>query len=267
MRKMVTGTIFLKNLIKIVPVTIFLLTFVWGAQDGRAQMTRDESIARFIKARFLYKNGDYPEAVAVYEAILEGGLESGALYFNLGNSYFKQGLLGKAVLNYERARRLIPRDSDVKANYKHALSLTKSHTAFSAQSFWQRKIDQHIQFFTMDEMTIILLTAGILLGGIYLVSLYFSWPGRQTKRCLVFLVLIFLASFLGFIAKQQSERNFAIAILTSDSKFEPRQEATTHFTLQEGEKVKILKSMGMWVKIQRLDGKAGWILKESMEEI
>ena len=31
-------------------------------------------------------------------------------YANLGNAYFKTGQKGRAILNYERARRLMPQD-------------------------------------------------------------------------------------------------------------------------------------------------------------
>src|SRR4029077_19623718 len=44
------------------------------------------------------------------------GHESGPVYFNLGNAYFRAGNPGRAILNYERARRLMPRDPDLHAN-------------------------------------------------------------------------------------------------------------------------------------------------------
>jgi len=42
------------------------------------------------------------------------------VYYNLGNACFRQGKLGFAILNYEQARRLAPRDPDILANLRFA---------------------------------------------------------------------------------------------------------------------------------------------------
>src|SRR3989344_6976224 len=88
---------------------------------GFAQMTPESASAKFTVANELYKKGSYAGAAKVYEAVRAGGYHSGALNFNLGNTYFKLGQLGKAILNYERARRILPRDADVLSNYRYAL--------------------------------------------------------------------------------------------------------------------------------------------------
>ena len=72
--------------------------------------------ALFIRANGLYGDGKYAEAAAVYEQILAQGIESGAVQYNLGNAYLKTGDIGRAVLAYERARRLVPGDPDLAAN-------------------------------------------------------------------------------------------------------------------------------------------------------
>ncbi|HUI25620.1 MAG TPA: BatD family protein, partial [Candidatus Kryptonia bacterium] len=78
----------------------------------------------FFHANALYGEEHYAEAAAEYEKILAGGRESSSVYFNLGNAYFKAGDVGRAILNYERARRLIPRDPDLHANLDYARSLS-----------------------------------------------------------------------------------------------------------------------------------------------
>jgi tetratricopeptide (TPR) repeat protein len=79
--------------------------------------------ALFIRANGLYGNERYAEAAATYEQILAGGVESGAVQFNLGNAYLKAGDVGRAVLAYERARRLVPADPDLVANLAFARDL------------------------------------------------------------------------------------------------------------------------------------------------
>jgi tetratricopeptide (TPR) repeat protein len=59
-----------------------------------------------------YRNQDYKRSIELYETLVASGLEenreSAQLYFNLGNAYFRDHQLGKAILNYERAHLLAP---------------------------------------------------------------------------------------------------------------------------------------------------------------
>ena len=63
----------------------------------------------FYRANAAYKEGRYPEAIQGYRDLIASGHAGGHLYYNLGNAYFRSGALGPAILNYERARLLIPR--------------------------------------------------------------------------------------------------------------------------------------------------------------
>jgi tetratricopeptide (TPR) repeat protein len=81
--------------------------------------------ALFFRANGLYGNEQYAAAAASYEQALAAGVESGPLHFNLGNAYYKTGDVGRAVLAYERARRLMPGDPDLRANLAFARDLAK----------------------------------------------------------------------------------------------------------------------------------------------
>ena len=70
-----------------------------------------------------YINKDYAQAIEIYESLLQDG-ESGEIYYNLGNAYFKQDELGRAILNYERALLLQPGNADVSANLDIARAKT-----------------------------------------------------------------------------------------------------------------------------------------------
>ena len=48
------------------------------------------------------------------------GYTGGEVTFNLANAYYKQGNMGKAILNYERALRFLPADDDVRHNLQLA---------------------------------------------------------------------------------------------------------------------------------------------------
>ena len=63
-----------------------------------------------------YQDGDYQTAREHFEAALQHGKASAALYYNLGNAYYKMDEIGPAILNYERAKKMEPGDEDVEFN-------------------------------------------------------------------------------------------------------------------------------------------------------
>lgn len=76
-----------------------------------------------------YSKNNYSTAIQLYENILKGG-ESIEVYYNLGNSYYKNNQIAKSILNYERALLLEPYNSDVRNNLeiargKHLIRLTQ----------------------------------------------------------------------------------------------------------------------------------------------
>ena len=97
--------------IVLLTVSLCLLSavlFISGAAAAQA----DE----FAMANDFYQNKDYSSAVRLYLSVLNQGVESAGLYFNLGNAYFKNGDLGHAVFYYLKARRLAPDDQDIVHN-------------------------------------------------------------------------------------------------------------------------------------------------------
>ena len=247
-------------------VLIGLAVFT-GTLVPAAARAGDELLELFVQAGYAYKQADYTKAVTFYEEILQQGWENGVVYYNLGNSYFKQNQLGKAVLNYERARRLIPRDSDLNANRRYALSLIKNYNVTSADTFWERWIKAYCDYFTVDEVSVILLVALVLSAAAHLGGLCFNWPKRIRMITFTLFCGVFIFQLISLSEKLNNEKDHAVAISSVEAKYEPRQEATTYFELSEGWEVRILSTQGEWFKVERLDGKVGWVPGKSVESL
>src|ERR1041384_66422 len=82
-----------------------------------AGLSFGSSLDDFKAANQLYNDGKFAESIGIYEKIEP---KTAHVYYNLGNAYFRNNQLGNAILNYERARALSPRDPDVLANLKFA---------------------------------------------------------------------------------------------------------------------------------------------------
>ena len=57
-----------------------------------------------------YENGEFESAIVSYEKVLATDMVSTALHYNLGCAYFSEKEYGKAILQFEKARQLSPRD-------------------------------------------------------------------------------------------------------------------------------------------------------------
>jgi len=229
-------------------------------------MTRDRAIARFVEANELYKRGDYAQAAQVFEAVVAGGWESGEVYYNLGNSYYKLNQVGESMLSYERGLRLMPRDPDLLANWRLARSGVQNR-AVLPRGFLKRLVDRQVRSYSRDEFAfgfIILLT---LLLGVHLLSLFLRWPITKSRIVILGVLVLWVVVSALFALKVFAEKDMAVVLSSVESRFEPREQATTHYRLSEGEKVRIVKRDGLWRKVRRSDGKDGWVEREKVEKI
>ncbi len=246
---------------------VVVLGAVCAAAGPACAMTRDEAIAGFVEGNEHYKRGQYGQAADSFEAVVSGGWESGEVYYNLGNTYYKLGRLGESILAYERALRLMPRDPDLLANWRLARSRVENHAGTAVHGFWQRLLEREVRSYSMGELASAFLILLALLLAVHLLSLFLRMPlGRS--RALIFSVLaLWIVVSALFTFKIFSGRNMAVVLESTESRFEPMDQATVHYRLSEGQKVRIVKREGLWRKVRRGDGKEGWVEKDKVEKI
>ena len=106
-----------------------IITFAAFFLALSANIMAEDNNTLFNRANELYKNGQFAQSIEVYNQILASGYESGDLYYNLGNAEFRNGSLGNAILNYERALRLSPNDDDIRNSLEFARSKQNQRNA------------------------------------------------------------------------------------------------------------------------------------------
>ncbi|MDQ6624878.1 MAG: tetratricopeptide repeat protein, partial [Verrucomicrobiota bacterium] len=72
----------------------------------------------FAKGNEEYAAGKFREAIELYDGVVRDGQLSAALFYNLGNAWYRAEDLGRAILNYERALALQPRHPEALANLR-----------------------------------------------------------------------------------------------------------------------------------------------------
>lgn len=252
------------------PALPLLVLVILGASLALAAESAPPSPqTTFYHANALYKDGQYDAAAKEYEQLMHAGLESGNIYFNLGNAYFKAGERGKAILNYERARRLIPNDPDLEANLVYAQSSTGADACVPA--LWQRLAFPLAQRMSTGRLvwTASAVYTLLLLG----LAAYRLWPRRPRwlaygSTALGILVLVATTS-LGQQLMSDDWQRAAVVVASGDTaaRFEPADNGTVHFTLKEGSLVHILDTREGWLQIARCDGLRGWVENKNVEEL
>jgi len=218
----------------------------------------------FYQANIYYQEGKYDAAIKGYQRLIDLGWESGNLYYNLGNSYFKERKLGLAVLSYEKARGFIPNDSDLRSNYDYTLQLLNLEPRLFGN--WLEKTAYSLfQVMTVDSLAIFLSFIYIILIVFFISGLFFSRLKRFSGLVICALIPLFVLSAYALNRKINYLNKFAVVVSSeTDAKFEPLENATTYFKLNEGARVEIVERSGDWYKVRRFDNKLGWIKKDAL---
>lgn len=229
--------------------------------------------AVFKEANSAYQKGDFNKAAQLYQQLCDEGYLSGNLLYNLGNAYYKLGAKGRAVLNYERARRLIPGDADLKANLNYVLSGTQEGASdwkydllrfiTGMASVEQLAISGSVCFFGLMLLIILGITKPNPLRNLIEGDYSKWWIGILIGCAIIFISI----STWGILTYWDQSREQAVAVRAGEVYFEPSQAATVYYQLAEGSRVQILEGKDHWVKIKRIDGKRGWIDKGCLETI
>jgi len=81
-----------------------------------------ERVQTFQEALSAYEAGKYRQSAALYERLIDQGVRSGTIYYNLGNSWARADEPIRAVAAYYLAKRYIPNDPHLNANLRAVLT-------------------------------------------------------------------------------------------------------------------------------------------------
>lgn len=223
-------------------------------------------------ANTAYNAGNYAQAEECYTRIVEQGLHSAALYYNLANAHFKQDELGKAMLYYNRALRLRPNDEDIRHNLEYAEQSTKDSIEEIPEFFlktWIKSLRGALSCTAWSILSLLMLVAALVCGLLYLLAQRLS-----LRKIGFYLMTVTALLFVVTTAFAWSERNMLIerseAIIMNSAvsiKSSPDRSATELFVLHEGTKVTIGETIDGWAEVRIADGRKGWIEQERIERI
>jgi len=249
--------------IAVLVATILLVAFQAVAQDN------EQLAAQAAKA---YNTRHYPEAIAKYEKIIDGGYESYALYYNLGNAYFRNNETAQAILYYEKALKIAPNNEDIKHNIEVVNSKLNDKVEMVPELFYKRWWKMILNMMDIDVLAvvnIILFTLALLFIAIYiavsniLIRKFSFWTGISLM--FLFGIGVLAASQRNHYLNNQHE---AIVFMpTVNIKSSPDDNSKDIFVLHEGTKVKLLDIVAQWQEIRIANGSVGWIKTSDIRKI
>lgn len=224
------------------------------------------------KANQAYMNETYYEAIELYESIRGMQWESAALYYNLGNAYYQTGQHGKAILNYERARRLSPNDAAIQHNLRLARTEIIDNFEHLPQLFFLEWRDQFIRLQSVDgwaKTLVVLVIALAICTGLFFVA------GKTFLKKLFFtvgMVLLFASLAALYSVNRQYYLNHVrqeavIMAPRITAKSAPSERGVDLFALHEGTTVLITTELQDWFEVKLPNGNTGWIRKTALEVI
>jgi len=218
---------------------------------------------RFLNANQLFEKGEPDKAGEIYQALVSQGFQGAELYYNLGNLHYRKGERGKAVLWYERALRLNPRDPDIQFN----LSLARSHIKDEDENIFRRIF----MTFTGDELScamsfILWIFFGILGARTMGWIKSENWPGAALWLSGFSLALI--AGWFGAAAAMEQEPMAVVITPPGEVRNGPGPDYAVGFTIPEGSNVQLLNRRPDWSQVGVPNqGLKGWMPNSEVEPI
>lgn len=239
----------------------YLLTILFFTQ----MLSASEWDIYFKEGNKAYSDGKYEDAILQYSKILENNFESGELYFNLGNAYYKLNEIGKAIYYYEKAQKFLEGDEALNQNLSIAqLKIIDKIEPIPRLFIWDW-IDNFIRILSIENWGWISLLLFLLTAIVF--SLYILFvKGIFFRFSWIFMIFFTIAIviFVGRIYLFESNEFGIIFEKKIAVVSEPNLGASEVFILHEGTKVKVNEKRADWYEISLADGKTGWCKANSI---
>jgi len=243
----------------LLPVLIIVSCGVSPKSDQSAQED-------FFEANRAFKNDQFQEAVDGYLKLIENEIKNGHIYYNLGNAYSRLGDLGKAILFFERARLLIPRDDDLIFNLSHA----RNQAVDAVGDFQTFSLTDFLGLDSLNLYEVFLVFTIINVFFFFILGLRLYKKTEWSFYLSIFLIIVIGTGGCALALKWYQFTTDNRAVVLSDEvevRAGPDPGDTALFKIHEGTVVHHERSEGDWVLLHLSTNKRGWAPSKQLERI
>jgi len=211
-----------------------------------------------------YEAGRYDDALERFLSISDQGIENGKLAYNIGNTHMQKRDLGRAILWYERAARLMPKDPDLIFNRNVALAQVKDrqeetvNPVMSVLFFWKKGVP-------LKTLQWLAIGSGLLFWALLALQILLRNTPLKTAAALWGAVFAILASTAIWDTAMEARIQKGVVLPEAVSVRSGLSDTATElFTLHAGSRVVVEQQRGGWVRIAFAEGKIGWVKQETV---
>ena len=222
----------------------------------------------FQKGNQSYEEGNFDEAIGEYEKVLDLGIRNFKVFYNLGNAYFRQNHLGKAIVNYRRALALEPRDEDAQANLSFAKLYTLDKIEEQKINPFSNILHWFLSLLSVDEFAL-LASFSYTLSMIFGILMIFRRSRRYLRLGFVMFLVLLVIFGSSLLAKVHldSQNHGVVVISEVEVRSGPGADYILQFTGHEGLEFRVDEKAERWYRISLPNGIKGWIPAEAVEII
>jgi tetratricopeptide (TPR) repeat protein len=257
-------------------VIIVLLVMLFVLVVGCSASPDKHSVQRFLEAQDAFEKAEklsaenqpkeFYRVATMFQSVIDQGIRSGPIYYNLGNAWLRAEEPGRALAAYHLAQRYLPLDPYIASNKQIALANTApikpSTPIIEYVFFWQNSIGCCEKVWC----SVLLAVVTFILGVFYLFVRY-RWLRRLAVTLLVFTIIAVCSTGYDWY-RFEWIRYAVIAVEKAEPRkgnseqYEPLFTAPVPF----GTTVRILDERNDWTRLRFSSGQDGWLPKNQIIE-
>jgi len=263
-------------------ILVFLLApAALGA--GEEGLSREDAYTLFSRANEAFREANETteaeeakdlrdRAILCFERIIdEGGIRNPKLFYNLANTYFLNGDIGRAILNYRRAERLDNADPDIKKNLAFAASKRLDRVTAGTEQrvlhtlfFWHYDLGTEVRFAVgCVFFTIMCASAAIMI-----------WKGAKAPPMFAAIAaaVVVISMAASVLVESLSMANRVSGVITVGEVIARQGDGTGYQAsfkdpLHAGTEFEVLEKRPGWLHVKLADGSDAWIPADAAELI
>jgi tetratricopeptide (TPR) repeat protein len=207
---------------------------------------------------------EYRESAALLESILADGFRNGAVYYNLGNAYYRAGEFGRAIAAYRKAKPYRSRDPYLEANLQQALSVAPGRLPQSPPTWW-RHVLFWSEWLSFPEKVYTTFAAFVLAAAALCIAVLLRQP-RLYWFCgalVITAAVIGLDAGLAYYDITRSHRGVVTAETIARKGIGKDYEPAFDQPLKDGAEFTVLSENGDWIFAHFEGIGDGWLRREN----
>jgi len=212
----------------------------------------------------------FERSVEKFESLIDDGVVNGRLYYNLGNAYLQLGRLGKAIVNYRRAEKLIGGDVQLEHNLQYARRLRRNDIQQSGERALLRTVFFWHYTTSIRARYLVAMTGFVLFWLFLIVQTVYPRTGWRVAALVCLLVWVPAGAS---VAIERVRADDVVEGVTTASDIVVRKGDGEGYDpqfkeeLHEGVEFTVVQERSGWYRIALPNGLSGWIKKSQAEII